>query len=35
MTGHGIIAEIIEAVAAVDGVEPAELDPLYEYRSCV
>lgn len=31
MAEHNIVAEIIKAVAAVDGVDPAELDPLYDY----
>ncbi|KPN29393.1 hypothetical protein SY89_00106 [Halolamina pelagica] len=31
MTDPDIVTEIVEAVAAADGVDPTELDPLYEY----
>jgi hypothetical protein len=31
MTERDIVRRVIEAVAAADGVDPAELDPLYEY----
>jgi len=31
MPEHDIVAEVVEAVAAADGVDPAELDALYEY----
>ena len=31
MTEPDIVTEIVEAVAAADGVEPGELDALYEY----
>jgi len=31
MTAPDIVTEIVEAVAAADGVDPTELDPLYEY----
>lgn len=31
MTRHKIVTSLVETVAAVDGVDTAELDPLYEH----
>jgi hypothetical protein len=33
MAETDIVTRIVEAVAAADGVDPAELDPLYDYMN--